>query len=218
MRLVGFVLVLALTLAPLAGEAQPSTTIPRIGLLAPDATLWEPLRLGLRDLGYVEGKSIALEERSSQGRNERLADLASELVRLKVNIIVTRGTPETLAAKQATKTIPIVIAGAGDPVRSGLVSSLAHPGGNVTGLTVLGPGLAAKRLELLKEAVPNMSRVAFLWNPANPDQKSSFNEVQAGARWVLDDRRRRPYFVFWTSDDGDLQYSRWRRPTTGTPC
>jgi putative ABC transport system substrate-binding protein len=122
MRLVGFVLVLALTLAPLAGEAQPSTTIPRIGLLAPDATLWEPLRLGLRDLGYVEGKSIALEERSYQGRNERLSDLASELVRLKVNVIVTRGTPETLATKQATTTIPIVIAGAGDPVRSGLVS------------------------------------------------------------------------------------------------
>jgi ABC-type uncharacterized transport system substrate-binding protein len=182
MRLIELVLALALTLVPLAAEAQPSTTIPRIGLLAPDATSWEPLRLGLRDLGYVEGKSIAFEERSSEARNERLADLASELVRLKVNIIVTRGTPETLAAKQATTTIPIVIAGAGDPVRSGLVSSLAHPGGNVTGLTVLGPGLAAKRLDLLKEAVPNMSRVAFLWNPANPDQKSSFNEVQAGAR------------------------------------
>ncbi len=140
------------------------------------------LRIGLRDLGYVEGKSIALEERNSEGRNERLSDLASELVRLNVNIIVTWGTPATLAAKQATTTIPIVIAGVGDPVRSGLVSSLAHPGGNVTGLTVLGPGLAAKRLELLKEAVPNMSRVAFLWNPANPDQKFSFNEVQAGAR------------------------------------
>ena len=167
--------------APLAAEAQSSTTIPRIGLLA-DATSWEPLRLGLRDLGYVEGKSIVLEERSSQGRNEQFSDLASELVRLNVTIIVTWGTPATLAAKQATTTIPIVMASAGDPVRSGLVSSLAHPGGNVTGLTVLGPGLAAKRLELLKEAVPNMSRVAFLWNPANPDQKSSFNEVQAGAR------------------------------------
>jgi len=168
--------------APIGAEVQPSTTIPRIGLLAPAATSWEFLKLGLRDLGYVEGKSIAFEERSSQGRNERLSDLASELVRLKVNVIVTLGTPETLAVKQATATIPIVIAGAGDPVRSGLVSSLAHPGGNVTGLTVLGPGLAAKRLELLKEAVPTMSRVAFLWNPANPDQKSSFNEVQAGAR------------------------------------
>ncbi len=166
--------------ALLAAEAQPSTTIPRIGLLA-DATSWEPLRLGLRDLGYVEGKSIALEERSSQGRNERFSNLASELVRLNVNIIVTWGTPATLAANQATTTIPIVMASAGDPVRSGLVSSLAHPGGNVTGLTVLGPGVAAKRLELLKQAVPNMSRVALLWNPANPDQESSFKEVQAGA-------------------------------------
>jgi putative ABC transport system substrate-binding protein len=182
MRLIGLVLVLSLALTPLAAKAQqPSMTISRIGLLA-DATSWEPLRLGLRDLGYVEGKSIALEERSSQGRNERFLDLAAELVRLNVNIIVTWGTPATLAAKRATTTIPIVMASAGDPVRSNLVSSLAHPGGNVTGLTVLGPGLAAKRLELLKEAVPNMSRVAFLWNPANPDQKSSFDEVQAGAR------------------------------------
>ena len=174
-------LTVGLLAAPLAVEAQPSTTIPRIGLLA-DATPWEFLRLELRDLGYVEGKSIALEERSSQGRDERFPDLASDLVRLNANIIVTWGTPATLAAKRATATIPIVMASAGDPVRSGLVSSLAHPGGNVTGLTVLGPGLAAKRLELLKDAVPNMSRVAFLWNPANPDQKSSFDEVQAGAR------------------------------------
>src|SRR2546425_1594123 len=173
--------VAGLLAAPRAAEAQPSTTIPRIGLLG-DVTSWEPLRVGLRDLGYVEGKSIAFEERSSQGRNERFSGLASELVRLNVNIIVTWGTPATLAVKQATKTIPIVMASAGDPVRSGLVSSLGHPGGNVTGLTVLGPGLAAKRLELLKEVVPNMSRVAFLWNPANPDQKFSFNEVQAGAR------------------------------------
>jgi len=172
---------LALLVAPLAVEAQPSATIPRIGLLA-DATSWKPLRLGLRDLGYVEGKSIAFDERSSQGRNERFRDLASELVRLNVNVIVTWGTPATLAVKQATTTIPIVMAAVGDPVRSGLVSSLAHPGGNVTGLTVLGPGLAAKRLELLKEALPNMSRVAFLWNPANPDQKSSFDEIQDGAR------------------------------------
>jgi len=174
-------LVLGLLAAPLVVEAQQAITIPRIGLLA-DATPWEPFRLGLRDLGYVEGKSIALDERSSQGRNERFSDLASELVRLNVNIIVTWGTPATVAAKEATKTIPIVMASAGDPVRSGLVSSLAHPGGNVTGSTVLGPGLAAKRLELLKEAVPHLSHVAFLWNPANPDQGASFNEVQAGAR------------------------------------
>jgi len=183
MRVIGLViLATSLALAPVAAVGQPSTTIPRIGLLAPDATAWESLRIGLRGLGYVEGQSIALVERNSEGRNERLTDLASELVRLNANIIVTWGTPATLAAKQATTTIPIVIAGVGDPVRSGLVSSLAHPGGNVTGLTVLGPGLAAKRLELLKEAVPNMSRVAFLWNSANPDQKFSLNEAQAGAR------------------------------------
>ena len=175
------VITLAQLLTPLPVKAQSPTTIPRIGLLA-DATPWEPLRVGLRDLGYSEGKSIAFEERGSQGRTERFPDLASELVRLNVSIIVTWGTPATLAAKQATTTIPIVMASVGDPVRSGLVKSLAHPGGNVTGSTVLGPGLTAKRLELLKEALPSMSRVAFLWNPGNPDQKSSFDEVRAGAR------------------------------------
>ena len=167
--------------APLAVEAQQAVTIPRIGLLG-DATPWEPFRLGLRDLGYVEGKSIVLDERSSQGQNERFADLVSELVRINVKIIVTWGTPATLTAKQATTVIPIVMAHVGDPVRSGLVSSLAHPGGNVTGVTALGPGVAAKRLELLKEAVPSATRIAFLWNPANPDQKASFSEVQVGAR------------------------------------
>ena len=183
MRRIGLAVILALSLflAPFAVKAQPPTTIPRIGLLA-DAALWAFLKIGLRDLGYAEGKSIVLEERSSQEGNERFSDLASELVRLNVNIIVTWGTPATLAAKQATTTIPIVMASAGDPVRSGLVTSLAHPGGNVTGLTVLGAGLAAKRLELLKEAVPNMAHVALLWNPANPDQKSSFDELHAGAR------------------------------------
>jgi len=167
--------------APVAAEAQQSTTIPRIGLLA-DATSWEAFRLGLRDLGYVDGKSVVLEERSSKGRNERFPELASELARRAVSVIVTWGTPATLAAKQVTKSIPIVMAHVGDPVRSGLVSSLAHPGGNVTGVTALGPGVASKRLELLKDAVPNVSRVAFLWNPANPDQRASFSEVQAGAR------------------------------------
>jgi len=130
----------------------------------------------------VEGKSIVLEVRSSQGRNERFPDLVSELLRRDVNVIVAWGTPATLAAKQATQITPIVMAHVGDPVRSGLVQSLAHPGGNVTGVTALGPGVAAKRLELLKETVPNVSRIAFLWNPGNPDQKASFNEVQTGAR------------------------------------
>ena len=166
-----------LSLAPLAAVAQ---SIPRIGLLGDEP--WEPLRLGLRDLGYAEGKNVVFEDRRSGGRNERWPDLAAELVRLNVQVIVTSGTPAALAAKAATATIPIVMAVTGDPLSTGLVSSLAHPGGNVTGLMQLGAGLAAKRLEILKEVVPNISRLAFLWNPANPDQKSHFNEAQAGAR------------------------------------
>jgi putative ABC transport system substrate-binding protein len=167
----------ALALAPLAASAQ---AIPRIGLLG-DLS-WEPLRQGLRDHGYVEGKNILVEDRRSGGRNERWPDLAAELVGLRVQVIVTNGTPAALAAKRATTTIPIVMAVTGDPLSTGLVASLAHPGGNVTGLMQLGAGLAAKRLELLREVVPNISRVAFLWNPANPDQRSHFNEARAGAR------------------------------------
>jgi len=174
MLLLARVLLVALTAAhlaaPLSVDAQPLTAVPRLGLLG-DATSWDAFRFGLRDLGYAEGKSVALEERSSQGRNERFPELASELVRRDVNVIITWGTPATLAAKQATKTIPIVMTHVGDPVRSGLVASLAHPGGNVTGVTALGPGVAAKRLELLKDAVPNVALIAFLWNPGNPDQK-----------------------------------------------
>jgi putative ABC transport system substrate-binding protein len=175
-------LVLGILAAPRAAGGQPSTTIPRIGLLGDSS--WEPLRQGLRDLGYVEGRNILFEDRRSEGRSERWPDLAAELVRLKVHIIVISGTPAALAAKRATTTIPIVMAVTGDPLSTGLVSSLAQPGGNVTGLMQLGAGLAAKRLELLREAVPNISRVAFLWNPANPDQKSHFNEAQAGARFL----------------------------------
>lgn len=183
-QLVANALALLLLAAPLVIDAQPSATIPRLGLLAATGNtgLWEPLRQGLRDLGYVEGKNIVLEYRRSEGRSERLSDLAAELVRLKVDIIVTEGTPATSAAKRATTTIPIVMAFTGDPLSSGLVSSLGRPGGNVTGLTDLGAGLATKRVALLNEAVPKLSRLAFLWNPANPAQISEFNEVQAGAR------------------------------------
>src|SRR5919198_890441 len=130
-------------------ETQSPTSIVRIGLLTDLA--WEPLREGLRDLGYAEGKNIAFELRRSEGRSERWPGLAAELVRLKVNVIVTQGTPPTLAAKRATTTIPIVMVGTGDPLTSGLVASLARPGGNVTGSTQLGAGLATKRLEILKE-------------------------------------------------------------------
>ncbi|HWO90978.1 MAG TPA: ABC transporter substrate-binding protein [Methylomirabilota bacterium] len=167
----------SLLAAPLVAEAQ---AIPRIGLLGD--LPWDPLRQGLRDLGYTEGKNVLFEDRRSGGRNERWTELAEELVRLKVQVIVTSGTPAALAAKRATTTIPIVMAVTGDPLSTGLVASLARPGGNVTGLTQLGAGLAAKRLELLKALIPSLSRVAFLWNPANPDQKSHFNEAQAGAQ------------------------------------
>jgi ABC-type uncharacterized transport system substrate-binding protein len=170
----------AILAAPLAAEAQPATTISRLGLLTDLA--WEPLREALRDLGYVEGKNIVFELRRSNGRSERWPELAAELVRLRVDVIVTQGTPATLAAKQATTTIPIVMVGTGDPLTTGLVASLARPHGNVTGSTQLGAGLATKRLEILKEMVPKLSRVAFVWNPANPDQKSHFHEVQMGAR------------------------------------
>jgi len=163
--------------APLGAEAQP---IPKVGLLG-DVS-WEPLRQGLRELGYVEGKNLTFDACRSEGRLERWPELAVELARLKVHVIVSLGTPATLAAKQATTTIPVIMAGSGDPVCTGLVASLSRPGGNVTGLAQLGAGLAAKRLELLKEIVPHVSRVAFLWNPANMDQKCHFNEVQAGAR------------------------------------
>jgi len=169
-------------LASLAAEAQPATTIWRIGLLTDFA--WEPLRQGLRELGYVEGKDIVFELRRSHGRSDRWPALAAELVRLKVDVIVTQGTPGTLAAKQATTTIPIVMVAAGDPLTTGVVMSLARPGGNVTGSTQLGAGLAAKRLEILKDTLPKLSRVAFLWNPANPDQSSHFHEAQTGARFL----------------------------------
>ncbi|HEV8584828.1 MAG TPA: ABC transporter substrate-binding protein [Methylomirabilota bacterium] len=158
-------------------DGQP---VARVGLLGDSS--WEPLRQGLRELGYVEGKTVAFEDRRAGGRSERWPALAAELVRLNVQVFVTSGTPAALAAKRATTTIPIVMAVTGDPLSTGLVASLARPGGNVTGLMQFGAGLAAKRLELLREVVPNSSRVAFLWNPANPDQKSHFAEAQAGAR------------------------------------
>ncbi len=170
--------VLGLLAAATVVPAQPPTA--RIGLLG-DVS-WEPLRQGLLELGYVEGRNLVLETRRAEGHSERWPELAAELVRLKVQVLVIAGTPAALAAKRATTAIPIVMAPTGDPVSTGLVASLAEPGGNVTGLMQLGPGLAAKRLELLKEVVPRLSRVAFLWNPANVDQKSHLREAQAGAR------------------------------------
>ena len=153
---------------PLVAESQPTGKIPRVGILAQNSPLWEDFRQGLRDLGYVEGRTIVIESRWGEGSDERFPRLAAALVRLGADIIVTWGTPSTLAAKNVTKTIPIVMVASGDPVGTKLIASLVRPGGNITGLSSHNPGLEAKRLELLKELVPKLSHVAVLWNPANP--------------------------------------------------
>src|SRR4030095_12482236 len=159
---------LALGAAPLAAEAQQAAKVARIGYLSSNlaATSHRPeaFRQGLRDLGYVEGRNLVIEYRDAEGKVERVPALSAELVALKVDVIFVAGsTRVTLAAMQATKTIPTVFTNVGDPVESGLVTSLARPGGNVTGLSSLGPELVGKRLELLKQAVPGVSRVAVLF-------------------------------------------------------
>jgi putative ABC transport system substrate-binding protein len=158
-----------LVAAPLAAEAQQAAKVARIGFLAlnpaPNPHLQEAFRQGLRDLGYVEGRNVVIEYRSAEGKPERFPTLAAELVALKVDVLVAPSTPGALAAKQATRTLPIVFATASDPVASGLVTSLARPGGNVTGLSILAPELVGKALELLTKAVPGVTRVAVLWQP-----------------------------------------------------
>ncbi len=172
--------------APLAGEAQQTKKIPRIGYLASSGG--EPLKnrlaafqQGLRELGYVEGKDIIIEHRTAEGKFARLPELAAELVRLGVDILVTEGTPAAHAAKNATSVIPIVIGNAGDPVGSGLVASLARPGGNITGLSSLSSDVALKRLQLLKEMVPSASRVAVLSNPGNSTNLLQLKDLGAAA-------------------------------------
>jgi putative ABC transport system substrate-binding protein len=175
---------------PLAGEAQQAAKVPRIGYLtgslAGDPHLPEAFRQGLRDLGYVEGRNVVIEYRDAEGRLERLPALAAELVALKVDVIVAAGgTLAALAAKQATRTLPIVFIAVGAPVTSGLVTSLARPGGNVTGLSLLFPELVGKWLEELKQAVPGVSRVAVLWQPGNvPErtEKDMLKEAEVAAR------------------------------------
>ncbi|MEK6242872.1 MAG: ABC transporter substrate-binding protein [Pseudomonadota bacterium] len=183
----------ALLAAPLAADAQQAAKIARIGILAlrdsrappvaPHAV--EALLQGLRDLGYVEGRNLVMEYRYAEGKLERLPALAAELVALKVDIILVPGTPHALAAKHATKTLPIVFIGVSDPVTSGLVTSLARPGGNVTGLSALAPELVGKRLEQLKQAVPGVSRVAVLWQPGaigERTEKDMLKEAEVAAR------------------------------------
>jgi putative ABC transport system substrate-binding protein len=155
--------------APLAAEAQPAGKLYRIGLLSPTSQSLgiEPIRVGLRTLGYVEGHNLVIEYRSAEGRFDRLPDLAAELVRLHVDVIVALVTQASLAAKNATSTIPIVMMAVGDPVGAGLVASLARPGGNVTGTSGMAVEVASKLLELLQQVAAKIHRVSVLWNPAN---------------------------------------------------
>jgi len=170
-----------------AGPAQAPAKVRRIGFLsgfsASEIVPWlQAFRLGLRDLGWVEGKNISIEYRYAEGRHDRLPGLAADLVRLKVDVIVTEATSDSLAAQKATRAIPIVMVAGGDPVANGLVESLARPGGNVTGLSQMLQALSGKRLELLKEMVPKLSRVAMLWNPQSASATLNWKENQQPAR------------------------------------
>ena len=170
----------AVAARPLAARAQQTGKIARIGIID-DSLHWNAFRQGLRDLGYLEGQNIAFEYAYGDGVPERLAEAAAALVRRPVDVIATFGTPASFAAKQATTTIPIVMISIGDPVGVGLVPSLARPGGNITGNTNVGPEVGAKRLQVLKEAIPTVSRVAFLWNPDNASNVLQFEQIRAAA-------------------------------------
>jgi len=189
MKKVGWSSILfVVVLLAVAGIAEPQqlTKIPRIGFLgatspAALAARVQAFRQGLHELGYVEGKNIVLEYRWAEGRNERLPDLAAELVRLKVDVIVTAGPMDNRAAKEATNTIPIVMAQDNDPVGNRLVASLGRPGGNITGLATLTPELSGKRLEILKEIVPRLSRVAVLGTSIQPGNAQALRETELAA-------------------------------------
>ena len=187
MWLIGLFLALGVVLGPLGAEAQPSGKVWRIGLLETTSPTLNvanlsAFRQGLRELGYVEGQNFVIEYRSADGRPERFPALATELVSLKVDVIVTRGTPAVLAAKKATGSIPIVMATSADPPGYGIVSSLARPGGNVTGLTTIAVELAGKRLQLLRETLPRIARVAELANMTNPASAANWRQLDVTAR------------------------------------
>jgi len=178
---------LGAVVAPITTEAQGTGKIVRIGRLSPlsaetDAPNLDAFRKGLRELGWVDGKAFVIESRFADGKSERLPELASDLVRQRVDLILTGSNPGALAARKATSTIPIVMVTTGDPVGAGLIASLGHPGGNVTGVTALGQMLNAKRLELIKEAVPGVTRVAALTNPASPYTGPFLKEKESTAR------------------------------------
>jgi len=172
---------------PLAARAQQPGRVWRIGVLetvsqALNTTNMDAFQQGLRALGYVEGQNYALEYRSSDGDDDRFLDLATELVRLNVDLIVTRGTPAALAAKKATNTVPVVMAASGDPLSYGLIASLARPGGNITGLSALTSETFSKRIELLKEFVPTVAQISALLNMSNPGLARQWSEIEKAAR------------------------------------
>ena len=178
-------LALSVLVAPLISTAQPPGKVFRIGWLTNGSSArpdLDGLRRGLRELGYVEGQNLVIEARYAEGKVERLPDLATELVRLHIQVILAVGIAAVRAAQQATSTIPIVMTTAGNAVAQGFVASLAQPGGNITGLSGFGVELSGKRLELLTEAVPEVSRIAVLWNPANPASAPFLRETQAAAQ------------------------------------
>jgi putative tryptophan/tyrosine transport system substrate-binding protein len=186
MRRRAFIVVLAgffFAAEPYAAKTQAATSVRRIGYLAPGSAYTpEDMYAALRKLGWIEGHNVFFEQRYANGKIEALRSLAEELVRLKVEIIVTQGTAATLAAKSATKTIPIVFASAGDPVRSGLVASLAKPGSNVTGYTIVSSQIDAKRLQILRDLLPSVQRVGVLENSTNPYFRAARDDLGQAAR------------------------------------
>jgi putative ABC transport system substrate-binding protein len=172
---------------PLAAGAQPAGKVARVGFLgnstaALEANLVGPFREGLRDLGYVEGQNVRIEYRWAEGKYERFPALIAELAALKIDVLVTAGTPAALAVKKAAPTFPLVMVAVGDPVATGLVADLGRPGGNMTGLSSIAPDLEGKRLELLREVTPRLTHVAVLWNPANSFHVGSLKETRAAAQ------------------------------------
>jgi putative tryptophan/tyrosine transport system substrate-binding protein len=182
---IGLIVAFALSLlvTPLAAAVRPPPKVARIGVLTPGSPgpspSLEAFRRGLHELGYVEGRNLAIEWRFAEGGLHQLPDFAAEFVRLKVDVIFAINTPAALAAKNATSTIPIVITRVSDPVRIGLIASLARPGGNITGVSTISPELGAKRLELIREILPEVSRVALLWNSANTGHALIVSEIEA---------------------------------------
>jgi putative ABC transport system substrate-binding protein len=188
-RTIGLLVTLALgfLVEPLAAQAQQTRKLSRIGFLgnstaALEAHLVGPFREGLRELGYVEGQNIVIEYRWAEGTYERFPALIAELLAQRVEVIVTAGTPASLAVKQATTSVPLVMVAVGDPVATGLVASLARPGGNITGLTSTAEELEGKRLELLREVIPKLSHVAVFWNPENQSLLALLKEMRAAAQ------------------------------------